>query len=137
VQPKKLPKGYEKAVEKARMIKEAREKRNQWNEHGGYTEETYKKSQKMNRNGAFSFGEGKDKKMHKKRDPSFFMDVKLAGGKKGRIGICQGDNPRILAKSFAKTYTLGPAMEEKLVNLIGSTMKANFPEEGGDGEEGQ
>lgn len=124
--PSNFPKGYEKAIQLAKANKKRREDANAWAENAGYTEESYTKSRLASKGvKPFSFVDSRKKVMKKKREPKLFIDVKLAGGKKGRIGICEGDDPKKVAKGFALTYSLNREMEGKLVLLIEQSMKAN------------
>ena len=53
------------------------------------------------------------------------MDIKLAHGRTGRIGIHRGDDPKILAQNFANAFHL----DAKLTGM--------WREERGGGEEGR
>jgi len=59
-----------------------------------------------------------------KQDVIVYVDVDIAPGKTGRIGIHQGDDPNQLAESFARTYSLNPKMKESLVKLLQSYLDA-------------
>jgi len=39
-----------------------------------------------------------------KHKPFIVLDINVAAGRSGRIGICEGDNPVTLAKNFSKAF---------------------------------
>jgi len=47
-----------------------------------------------------------------------YVDVNVGPGKTGRIGIHKGDDPKVLAKNFARTYSLNATMKESLEKLL-------------------
>ncbi|KAK3257852.1 hypothetical protein CYMTET_33077 [Cymbomonas tetramitiformis] len=53
-----------------------------------------------------------------KRKPELYIDVQLGGGRKGRIGVCRGDQPDKLAANFARVYALDADVKKQLVALI-------------------
>lgn len=55
---------------------------------------------------------------NKEKDLLMFVDVEVAAGKIGRVGICKGDNIEEIAKNFAKIYTLNKDMERKLAGNL-------------------
>lgn len=52
------------------------------------------------------------------REVIVYVDVALGGGKNGRIAIHEGDEPKVLAKNFAKTFDLGMDMQLGLEELL-------------------
>lgn len=55
---------------------------------------------------------------NREKDLLMFVDVEVAPGKIGRVGICKGDNIEEVAKNFARIYTLNKDMEKKLVGNL-------------------
>jgi hypothetical protein len=55
--------------------------------------------------------------------PLLFMDVNLGPGRTGRIGIHEGDDPKVLAKNFAASYKLDDVLSKRLEELIRDNMK--------------
>lgn len=43
------------------------------------------------------------------------IEVSISPTKQGRIGIKEGDDPKILARNFCKTYNLPREMEDALI----------------------
>ena len=41
-----------------------------------------------------------------KRRPIYKVDVNIGGGKKGKIALYLGDDPKVIAHNFAKTFSL-------------------------------
>lgn len=54
----------------------------------------------------------RDKSPKRKKD--LYIEVTVAPGRKGKIGVCINDNPTILASNFGKTFSLDP---EAIYNL--------------------
>jgi hypothetical protein len=50
--------------------------------------------------------------------PLLYMDVNLGPGRTGRIGIHEGDDPKVLAKNFATSYRLDDVLAKRLEELI-------------------
>ena len=59
-----------------------------------------------------------NKGKREKEDPLMILEVNVAPGRVGTIGIHRGDNAHALARNFAKTYRLNREAEETLVELI-------------------
>ena len=47
-----------------------------------------------------------------------YVDVKVAPGRTGRIGVHEGDDLRLLARNFAKTFQLDKAAQERLEQML-------------------
>lgn len=61
------------------------------------------------------------------------MDVNLGPGRTGRIGIHEGDDPKMLAKNFAASYHLDEFLTKRLEELIRENVTSN-PALQGNGE---
>ena len=62
------------------------------------------------------------------RDPPLlYMDVNLGHGRQGRIGIYEGDDPRVLAKNFSAAYRLDDVLTGRLEDLLRQHMKSIIP----------
>jgi len=111
--PAKQLKGYAEAVE--RMRDAARTRR----EKASQLEfipvgENY---EKLRAQGVKPFAFEATKKL-KKKEAFLFVDVNLSGGRKGRIGMHDGDDPRQLAENFGKAYQLDATMVNQLEQLL-------------------
>jgi len=62
-----------------------------------------------------------------RQPPLLFMDVNLGPGRTGRIGIHEGDDPRLLARNFATTYQLDERLTARLEDLIRQHMESMIP----------
>jgi hypothetical protein len=51
----------------------------------------------------------------RKGQPLLSIEVSISPTKQGKIGIKEGDDTRVLAKNFCKTYNLPKDMEDALV----------------------
>ena len=50
--------------------------------------------------------------------PLVYVDVKVAPGRSGRIGVHEGDDLAVLARNFARTFQLDKAAQERLEQLL-------------------
>jgi hypothetical protein len=73
----------------------------------------------------FSFATGR--RGERKKQPLLYMDVNLAPGKTGRIGLHEGDDPERLAANFARAYQLDGPMRARLQQLIEQYMAEVVP----------
>eukprot|EP00930_Biecheleria_cincta_P016373 TRINITY_DN13342_c0_g1_i1.p1 TRINITY_DN13342_c0_g1~~TRINITY_DN13342_c0_g1_i1.p1 ORF type:complete len:495 (+),score=93.24 TRINITY_DN13342_c0_g1_i1:50-1486(+) len=59
----------------------------------------------------------RDRKPHR-RQPLLYVDVNVGHGRTGRIGVHEGDDLRVLAKNFARTFQLDASALDRLENLL-------------------
>ncbi|GIQ79720.1 hypothetical protein KIPB_000404 [Kipferlia bialata] len=59
--------------------------------------------------------------------PLLYVDVQIGPGKKGRIGVREGDNPRDLVDAFCSMWALGSGVHGILLDLVVSSIKQNCP----------
>jgi len=50
--------------------------------------------------------------------PFIHIDINVAPGKMGRIGLNDNDDPVVVAKKFALTFSLNKEMEANLVQVL-------------------
>mmetsp|Transcript_41688 Transcript_41688/g.67637 ORF Transcript_41688/g.67637 Transcript_41688/m.67637 type:complete len:526 (+) Transcript_41688:154-1731(+) len=55
--------------------------------------------------------------------PLLYMNIRLGGGKKGKLAIRENDNPIVLARSFAKVYGLDEGVVMQLAESIRNHME--------------
>eukprot|EP00026_Physarum_polycephalum_P012082 Phypoly_transcript_12353.p1 GENE.Phypoly_transcript_12353~~Phypoly_transcript_12353.p1 ORF type:complete len:351 (+),score=90.88 Phypoly_transcript_12353:43-1053(+) len=70
--------------------------------------------------------------------PLLYVDIKLAHGRTGRIGIHRGDDPKILAQNFANAFHLDAKLTGKLVDMLRmhiDNLENNIAEGGEHGDE--
>eukprot|EP01060_Flectonema_neradi_P008199 TRINITY_DN15860_c0_g1_i1.p1 TRINITY_DN15860_c0_g1~~TRINITY_DN15860_c0_g1_i1.p1 ORF type:complete len:541 (+),score=116.42 TRINITY_DN15860_c0_g1_i1:192-1625(+) len=67
-------------------------------------------------------------KRHQKAKPLMYLDVQLPNGKKGRIGIHEGDTAMALVTQFAATYQLDMNMQAKLLKVLEKNIQETLPE---------
>lgn len=53
-----------------------------------------------------------------RRQPLLYVDVNVGHGRTGRIGVHEGDDLRVLAKNFARTFQLAAGALDRLENLL-------------------
>ncbi|GMH98896.1 hypothetical protein TrVE_jg7274 [Triparma verrucosa] len=121
-----VPKNFEKDISRQKKANQQRNKARDFQENGGYTDETWKAAkEKYDAEGVKPFSFLTGERENTRRETKLFMDIKLSKGKKGRIGICDFDKPRNLARTFARTYSLNKETENKLTKVIKAYMEAN------------
>jgi len=54
----------------------------------------------------------------KPEPPLLYVDIKLAHGRTGRVGIHRGDDPKVLAQNFANTFHLESKLMSKLEDML-------------------
>ena len=67
-------------------------------------------------------------KRHQKAKPLMYLDIQLPNGKKGRIGIHEGDTATALVTQFAATYQLDANMQAKLLKVLERNIQETLPE---------
>jgi len=117
------PKGYKKAIERLQVSNRIKEEKKAEREHIPRGE-NYEKL----RNSEFKPPSFLSRPKTKKQEALVYVDVNIGPGKTGRIGIHKGDNAKILARNFAKTYSLPPIMKDSLEKLLQSYIDSYFPE---------
>ena len=60
----------------------------------------------------------RERKKFDKKELLLYVDVNIAPGKTGRIGIHKDDDPYLLADNFSKIYQLNDNMTDTLVNML-------------------
>ena len=65
-----------------------------------------------------------ERRREEREKPMLFVDVDMAHGKHGRIGVHRGDKPETLAHNFARLYSLDYVTEQKLVDLLRQKIRA-------------
>ncbi|GMH94633.1 hypothetical protein TL16_g12961 [Triparma laevis f. inornata] len=121
-----IPKNFDKDIDRQKRANKLRNKARAFEENGGYTEDTWKAAkEKYDLEGVKPFSFQTGERQSERRETKLFMDVKLSKSKKGRIGICDFDKPRNLARTFARTYSLNKETEKKLTKVIRAYMEAN------------
>jgi len=123
-QPQQEPKGYKKAIERLQVAEKLREERKAKEERIPRGE-NYEKI----RNSEFKPPSFLNRPKIKKQEALVYVDVNIGPGKTGRIGIHKGDDAKVLARNFAKTYSLPSIMKESLEKLLQSYIDSYFPEE--------
>jgi len=118
---KEVPKGFEKniirmryAIDETRKKKEALEKKS--------VGENYERLRNANIK-PFSFV---DNPRYKRKAPFVYIEINVAPGRTGRIGIHEDDDPRILAKNFAIAFQITEDMERNLEEIIIQQLNDHF-----------
>eukprot|EP01063_Lacrimia_lanifica_P017606 TRINITY_DN24653_c0_g1_i1.p1 TRINITY_DN24653_c0_g1~~TRINITY_DN24653_c0_g1_i1.p1 ORF type:complete len:777 (+),score=298.86 TRINITY_DN24653_c0_g1_i1:130-2460(+) len=62
------------------------------------------------------------------RKPLMYLDIQLPKGRKGRVGIHEGDTAEALARAFANSYHLPKQMEAKLAKVLAHHIDTVVPE---------
>ena len=102
------PRGYKEFIEKSRKIIET--KLNQ-KEKSGY--ENYEKFKLLKFNPPSFLDRKKESK-----NILLYIDVNVAQGKKGKIALREGDNPKEIADNFCKIYSLGQEYQDNLEEAL-------------------
>eukprot|EP00656_Telonema_subtile_P012720 TRINITY_DN16420_c0_g2_i1.p1 TRINITY_DN16420_c0_g2~~TRINITY_DN16420_c0_g2_i1.p1 ORF type:complete len:169 (-),score=60.95 TRINITY_DN16420_c0_g2_i1:38-544(-) len=114
-QPKLIPRGYERSVNRVRQANDEREVLKKEEERFYSTEDYEANRARFQSVKPFDFALEARKE---RPTPVLVMEVNLGVGKSGRIGIYEGDEPAVLAHNFATTYQLDDEMCMRLEQLI-------------------
>jgi len=110
---KAMPKGYEKTIGRLRYALDENKKKKEALEKVP-TGENYEK----NRNAGMKPFTFLTKEKKSKNPPFVYVDVNVAPGRTGRIGIHEEDDPQTLARNFAVAFQLNQEMFNSLEELI-------------------
>lgn len=117
-------KGYSEAVERLRKMQKEKEAIASAETAKKRPDSWYQQTNKKTEVKPFHFQ--LDKRVRNR--PLLYLDINMGPGKMGRIGIHEGDEPRILALNFAQSYKLDTALTNRLEDLIRENMvKNNVP----------
>lgn len=116
-----LPLGFKKTIERM-QTGEAKRKHKQNEKEAIPRGENYEK----NREADFKPPEFLKRPKIKRDEVLVYVDVNVAPGKTGRIGIHRGDDPKELALNFSRTYSLNATMRESLEKLLQSYIDNYF-----------
>jgi len=117
------PKGYRKAIERLQVAEKLREESKAKKEYVSRGE-NYEKLKSLGPQVPSFLNRQKTQK----KEALVYVDVNIAPGKTGRIGIHEGDDARTLANNFAKTYSINSAMRHSLEALLQSYIDSYFLE---------
>jgi len=122
--PKEVPKGFEKNIIRMRYAIDENKKKKEALERKP-AGENYEKIRKANIK-PFSFVDN----LRQKRNPPFVhIEINVAPGRTGRIGIHEDDDPRILAKNFAVAFQITEDMERNLEEIITQQLQDHFEQQ--------
>lgn len=107
-----MPKGYDKVVERMRKKRQEEEEIKEKDRKAGIGERYDR--EKLNRLTSPTFLRAAAKKEvpRWKKEALVTLEIKIGPQKNAKISLKEGDNPRLLARNFAKTYQLDTELEE-------------------------
>eukprot|EP01017_Pseudomicrothorax_dubius_P016654 TRINITY_DN1886_c0_g1_i2.p1 TRINITY_DN1886_c0_g1~~TRINITY_DN1886_c0_g1_i2.p1 ORF type:complete len:685 (-),score=193.71 TRINITY_DN1886_c0_g1_i2:1634-3688(-) len=125
------PKGYDKVVERLRYANEEAQRKKEQRERVPLGENYERlRAEKVK---PFSFLGDKGSK---KAAAFLYIDINVGNGKTGRVGLHEGDDPRVLAKNFARAFQLNKEMQKGLEDLISFQLQEYYRmKTGGGGEQ--
>ncbi|KAL0227267.1 hypothetical protein P9112_014591 [Eukaryota sp. TZLM1-RC] len=114
--PARTKAAMEATVQRMRKAKEQREEDRKRAEGSGYSDSTWARRKRDVE--PFDFATEKRSTQRESHQPLLYMDVGLGGGKMGRLGIHEGDDPDELAQRFGEVYHLDEVLVQRLSLLI-------------------
>mmetsp|Transcript_26623 Transcript_26623/g.47886 ORF Transcript_26623/g.47886 Transcript_26623/m.47886 type:complete len:517 (-) Transcript_26623:25-1575(-) len=121
-----LPRGFDNSIARIRTATQEKQEFQKRIEHipAG---ENYYKIRKMKPK-PFSFME----RTRPKREVLIYVDVNIAPGKCGKIAVHEGDDLKLLAENFARTFHLSNEMKEVLEEMLMEQVEAHLSSRDGD-----
>lgn len=108
---RELPRGYQEFIEKSKKIIETKIHQKELEKRP--CGENYEKYKMLKFNPPSFLDREKDVK-----NVLVYVDVNLKPGKKGKIAIREGDDPKLVAESFCRVYSLGKDCVENLQDAL-------------------